>query len=120
MDTIEITAEDIAEILEKKHNIKNPFKSIDGLTKEDINNIIIETEISKFNKTFNRIFEENLLPEEEEKEEAEDSEDGPISEIGIKVIEELKESFKKIDKEKLLKLLFKLITKLVFGNNEEN
>ena len=116
MAEIQITAEDIAEILEKKYNIQNPFKSIDGLTKEDINNIIIETEISKFNKTFNTIFEENLLSEEE----GEDSEDGAINEIGIKVIESIKESFQKIDKEKLLKLLFKLITKLVFGNNEED
>ena len=116
MADIQITAEDIAEILEKKYNIRNPFKSIEGLTKEDINNIIVETEISKFNKTFNGIFEENLLPEEE----SEDSEDGPINEIGIKVIETIKESFQKIDKEKLLKLLFKLITKLVFGNNEED
>ena len=119
MADIQITAEDIAEILEKKYNIQNPFKSIEGLTKADINNIIIETEISKFNKTFNRIFEENLLPEEEE-EGREDSEDGPINEIGIKVIEAIKESFQKIDKEKLLKLLFKLITKLVFGNSEED
>ena len=116
MADIQITAEDIAEILEKKYNIQNPFKSIDNLTKDDINNIIIETEISKFNKTFNKIFGENLLPEEE----AEDSEDGPINEIGIKVIETIKESFQKINKEKLLKLLFKLITKLVFGNTEED
>lgn len=116
MADIQITAEDIAEILEKKYNIQNPFKSIDGLTKEDINNIIVETEISKFNKTFNKIFEEDLLPEEG----GEDSEDGAINEIGIKIVETIKESFQKLDKEKLLKLLFKLITKLVFGNNEED
>lgn len=116
MADIKITAEDIAEILEKKYNIVNPFKSIDGLEQEDINNIIIETEISKFNNTFNKIFEEDILPTEA----IGDSEDGPIGDIGIKIVETIKESFEKVDKEKLLKLLFKLISRLVFSNNEED
>ena len=116
MDSIEITPEDIAEILEKKYKIKDPFKSIDNLTKKDINEIIIETEISKFSNTFNKIFDEELLPVETNL----DSEDGAISDIGIKIVETLKESFEKVDKEKLLKLLFKLISRLVFNNNDEN
>ena len=116
MDNIEITPEDISEILEKKYKIVNPFKSIDGLNKEDINDVIIETEILKFNNTFNKIFEEDILPTEA----IGDSEDGPISDIGIKIVETIKESFEKVDKEKLLKLLFKLISRLVFSNTVED
>ena len=109
MSKMMITPEDITKILQKKYN-----KPIDEETKKEIDNFIIESEISRFNENFNKVFDENLLPSEENL----DLEDGTVNEIGIKIIESIKESLEKVNKEKLLKLLFKLITKLVFGNQD--
>ena len=109
MDNIFITHDDIAEILEKRYKEKKECENID-ITREDIDNFIIEAEIEKFNELFNNVFEEELLPFEKK----EDFEDGPMNEICLKIVESIRESFEKVDKEKLLKILFKLISKLVF------
>ena len=116
MADLMITPDDITEILKKIYKLKNPYESIENLTKTDVDNFIIESEISKFCDTFNRIFDEELLPVEINK----DSEDGALNDIGLKIVETIKESLEKVDKEKLLKLLFKLISKLVFNDSGEN
>ena len=110
MDNIFITPDDIAEILKKRYKEKKECENIDNITKKDIDNFIIEAEIEKFNELFNNVFEEELLPFEKK----EDFEDGPMNEICLKIVESIRESFEKVDKEKLLKILFKLISKLVF------
>ena len=110
MDNIFITPDDIVEILEKRYKEKKECENIDNITKKDIDNFIIEAEIEKFNELFNNVFEEELLPFEKK----EDFEDGPMNEICLKIVESIKESFEKVDKKKLLKILFKLISKLVF------
>ena len=103
-----ITAEDIQEILQKKYNTP-----LDEITKKEIDDYIIETEISRFNENFNRVFDEKIFPEENL-----DSEDGTVNEIALKIVESIKESLEKVSKEKLLKLLFKLISKLVLGDQD--
>ena len=105
-----IEPDDIVEILKKRYKKKKECENIDNITREDIDNFIIEAEIDKFNELFNNVFEEELLPFEKK----EDFEDGPMNEICLKIVESIRESFEKVDKEKLLKILFKLISKLVF------
>ena len=110
MENIFITPNEITEILKKRYKEKNECENIDNISKEDINNFIVEAQVDKFSELFNNVFEEELLPFEK----GEDFEDGPMNEICLKIIESIKESFEKVDKEKLLKILFKLISKLVF------
>lgn len=114
MGTMLITSDDITEILQKKYKEKNLNQSIDELTKLEVDNFIIESEISRFSDIFNHVFDERILPIEKYN----DSEDGAVNDICIKIIESIKESLEKVDKEKLLKLLFKLISKIVFRDSE--
>ena len=109
-----ITPDDITEILQKRYKEKNSGVSIDDITKADIENFIIESEVSKFCDTFNNVFGDRVLDVEI----GEDSVDGALSDIGIKIIDSIKDSLEQVDKEKLLKLLFKLISKLVFMDSE--
>ena len=109
-----ITFNDILEVLEKKCMVENSHKSIDDLTKAEIEKFILESEVARFSDIFNNLFENEILPVEEKM----DHVDGIGSEICLKIVNTIKESLKKIDKEKLLKVLFKLITKIILSEIE--
>ena len=85
------------------------INNINNISQGEIDNFVVECEVDKFNDLFNQIFEEEILPFDKSK----DYVDGPINEISLKIISNIKESIEKIDKEKLLKFLFKLIVKLI-------
>ena len=108
-----ITPEDITEILQKRYKEQNNCDSLDNLSKVDIDNFIIESEISKFSELFNGVFEDELLPLEYG-----DSEDGVVNNITLKIIESIKESLEKVNKEKLLKILFRLLSKMIFEDSD--
>ena len=114
MGTMLITFDDILEVLQKKCMLKNSYNSIDDLTKAEIESFILESEITRFSDIFNNLFEDEILPLEKKS----DCVDGKSEEICIKIIESIKESLKKVNKEKLLKVLFKLISKIIFNDSE--
>ena len=114
MGTMLITFDDILEVLRKKCMQKNSSDSIDDLTKAEIESFILESEITRFSDIFNNLFEDEILPLEKKS----DCVDGKGEEICIKIIESIKESLKKVNKEKLLKVLFKLISKIIFSDSE--
>ena len=115
MGTMLITFDDILEVLQKKCMLKNSNESIDDLTKAEIESFILESEITRFSDIFNNLFENEILPVEKNT----DCVDGKGEEILIKIVESIKESLKKIDKEKLLRVLFKLILKIIFSDIED-
>ena len=114
MGTMLITSDDILEVLQKKCMLENSCNSIDDLTKAEIESFILESEITRFSDIFNNLFENETLPLEKKI----DYVDGKGEEICIKIVESIKESLKKVDKEKLLKVLFKLISKIIFSDIE--
>ena len=115
MGTMLITFDDILEVLQKKCMLKNSRDSIDDLTKAEIESFILESEIERFSDIFNNLFENEILPVEKNN----DFVDGKGEEILIKIVESIKESIKKIDKEKLLKILIKLISKIILTDIED-
>ena len=109
-----ITFDDILEVLQKKCMLENSSESIDDLTKTQIESFILESEIARFSDIFNNLFENEILPIEKNT----DFTDGKGKEICIKIVESIKNSLKKIDKEKLLKVLINLISKIVLSDIE--
>ena len=101
-----ITSDNIFYILKKKYLQENPCESIDDLTEEEIEKFIFESEI------FKNLFENELLPLES------DCVDGIPNENCIKIIEYIKKSLKKVNKKKLLKVIFELILKIIFTESE--
>ena len=114
MGTMLITFDDILEILQKKCMLENSRESIDDLTKAEIESFILESEIARFSDIFNNLFENEILPIEKKT----DCVDGKADKICIKIIESIKESLRKVNKEKLLRVLFKLISKIIFSDSE--
>ena len=114
MGTMLITFDDILEVLQKKCMLENSCNSIDDLTKAEIESFILKSEITRFSDIFNNLFENEILPLEKKG----DCVDGKADEICIKIIESIKESLRKVDKEKLLRVLFKLISKIIFSDSE--
>ena len=104
MDNFFITPEETIELLKK-----NKESDINNITQEEIDDFVVNCETERFNDIFNRVFEEDLLPFEK----AGDCEDGSANEICLKIVATIKNYFDKIDKEKLLKFLFKLISDLI-------
>ena len=115
MGTMLITFDDILEVLQKKRMLENSRNSIDDLSKAEIESFILESEITRFSDIFNNLVEDEILLLEKK---GGDCVDGKADEICIKIIESIKESLRKIDKEKLLRVLFKLITKIIFSDSE--
>ena len=109
-----ITFDDILEVLQKKCMLENSSESIDDLTKTQIESFILESEIARFSDIFNNLFENEILPIEKNT----DFTDGKGEEICIKIVESIKNSLKKIDKKKLLKVLINLISKIVLSDIE--
>ena len=95
-----ITFDDILQVLQKKCMLENSCESIDDLTKTQIESFILESEIARFSDIFNNLFENEILPIEKNT----DFTDGKGEEICIKIVESIKNSLKKIDKEKLLNI----------------
>ena len=98
--TMLITFDDILQVLQKKCMLENSCESIDDLTKTQIESFILESEIARFSDIFNNLFENEILPIEKNT----DFTDGKGEEICIKIVESIKNSLKKIDKEKLLNI----------------
>ena len=115
MENFFVKPDEIVELLKKRIEKKNTEINIDNISSDEIDNFVINCEVDRFADLFNHIFEEEILPFEK----STDCEDGSVDLILLKIISSIKESFNKIDKEKLLKFLFKLITNLIFKKEEE-
>ena len=109
MNNFFISPEETIELISKRYKNKNNDSDISNITEEEINNFVINCETERFNDIFNRVFDEDLLPIEK----VGDCEDGSANEICLKIVASIKNYFEKIDKEKLLKFLFKLISDLI-------
>ena len=118
MENFFVRPNEIVEILKKRYEVKNNNNeelNIEEISTEEINNFVINREKKRFNDLFNKVFEEEILPAEDSNL---DSEDGPINEICLKIISEIKSAFEKLDKEKILKFCFKLIKELLINKEE--
>ena len=116
MENFFVKPDEIVELIKKRYEYKNDKEiNIDDISSTEIDNFVINCEVDRFADLFNCVFEEEILPFEK----STDCEDGSIDVILLKIISSIKESFDKIDKEKLLKFLFKLITNLILKKEEE-
>ena len=116
MENFFVKPDEIVELIKKRYEYKNDKEiNIDDISSTEIDNFVINFEVDRFADLFNRVFEEEILPFKK----STDCEDGSIDVILLKIISSIKESFDKIDKEKLLKFLFKLITNLILKKEEE-
>ena len=116
MENFLVTPNEIDDIIKRRYEFKNNNDkelNVEEISKEEINNFVINCEKDRFYDLFNRVFEEEILPTENT-----DSEDGPINEICLKIITEIKNTFEKLDKEKILKFCFKIIRELLFKKEE--
>ena len=114
MNNFFLSPEETIELITKKYKNENKESNINNITEEEINNFVVNYETERFNDIFNRVFEEDLLPIEK----AEDCKDGTANEICLKIVATIKNYFDKIDKEKLLKFLFKLISDLIIKKED--
>ena len=118
MENLFVTPDEITDILKRRYELKNnkgEESNIEEISEEDINNFVINCEKDRFYDLFNKVFEEEILPNENPNI---DSEDGPINEICLKIISEIKSAFGKLDKEKILKFCFKIINELLIKKEE--
>ena len=116
MENFLVTPNEIDDIIKRRYEFKNNNNkelNIEEISKEEINNFVINCEKDRFYDLFNRVFEEEILPTENT-----DSEDGPVNEICLKIITEIKDTLKKLDKEKILKFCFKIIRELLLKKEE--
>ena len=116
MENFLVTPNEIDDIIKRRYEFKNNNDkelNIEEISKEEINNFVINCEKDRFYDLFNRVFEEEILPTENT-----DSEDGPVNEICLKIITEIKDTLKKLDKEKILKFCFKIIRELLLKKEE--
>ena len=115
MENFFVKPEEIIELISKRYENKHDKEiNIDDISSAELDSFVVNCEIERFNDIFNRVFEEEILPVEK----SIDCEDGSTSNICLKIVAAIKESFDKIDKEKLLKFLFKLIADLIFKKEE--
>ena len=114
MDNFFISPEETIELIARKYKNTNKESDINNITLEEINDFVVNCGTERFNDIFNHVFEEDLLPTEKDR----DCVDGSANEICLKIVTEIKNYFGKIDKEKLLKLLFKLISDLIIKRED--
>ena len=122
MENFFVKPDEINDLIKKRFELSEndgEKMNIDNIPIEDINNFIIKKETERFNDLFNKVFEENILPTEEEVEKNFDSEDGPINEICLEIIKKIKNNIEKLDKTKLLNFIFKIIKYLILKREEE-
>ena len=118
MENLFVTPNEITDILKRRYELKNnngEELNFEEISEEEINNFVINCEKDRFYDLFNKVFEEEILPIENSNV---DSEDGPINEICLKIITEIKNKFEKLDKEKILKFCFKIISQLLLKKEE--
>ena len=118
MENFFIRPNEITDILKRRYELKNNNAeelNIEEISTEEMNNFVINCEKDRFYDLFNKVFEEEILPIENSNV---DSEDGPINEICLKIISEIKSAFEKLDKEKIVKFCFKLIKELIINREE--
>ena len=118
MENFFVRPNEITDILKRRYELKNnngEELNFEEISEEEINNFVINSETDRFYDLFNKVFEEEILPNENPNI---DSEDGPINEICLKIISEIKSAFEKLDKEKILKFCFKLIKELLINKEE--
>ena len=118
MENFFIRPNEITDILKRRYELKNNNAeelNIEEISTEEMNNFVINCEKDRFYDLFNKVFEEEILPIENSNV---DSEDGPINEICLKIISEIKSAFEKLDKEKIVKFCFKLIKELLINREE--
>ena len=115
MENFFVKPHEIIELLKKRIKDKDEEIDINKISQNEKDNFIVECEVDRFADLFNQIFEEEILPFDNSR----DCEDGEINEICFKIISSIKESLEKVDKEKLLKFMFKLIAKLILKKEEE-
>ena len=116
MENFFVRPNEITDILKKRYEFVNnngEELNIEEISEEEINNFFINCEKDRFYDLFNRVFEEEILPTENT-----DSEDGLVNEICLKIITEIKDTLKKLDKEKILKFCFKIISELLLKKEE--
>ena len=116
MENFFVKPNEITDIVKRRYEFKNnngKELNIEEISTEEINNFVINCEKDRFYDLFNRVFEEEILPTENT-----DSEDGPVNEICLKIITEIKDTLKKLDKEKILKFCFKIIRELLLKKEE--
>ena len=118
MENLFVTPNEITDILKRRYELKNnksEESNIEEISEEEINNFVINCEKDRFYDLFNKVFEEEILPIENSNV---DSEDGPVNEICLKIISEIRSTFEKLDKEKILKFCFKIIKELLLNKEE--
>ena len=118
MENLFVTPNEMTNILKRRYELKNnngEELNFEEISEEEINNFVINCEKDRFYDLFNKVFEEEILPIENSNV---DSEDGPINEICLKIITEIKDTLKKLDKEKILKFCFKVIRELLLKKEE--
>ena len=115
-----VKPDEVVELIKKRYEDKENNGeeiNLDEISSEEIDNFVINSETERFNDLFNRVFNENILPNSENCNL--DSEDGPINQICLEIITKIKNSFEKVDKLKLLNFFFKLIKELIIKEKEE-
>lgn len=121
MENFAFTPQEIVSILKKRYEIaKNNGVEIkeEDISKKEIESFIVEYELKRFNSLFNNVFSDfEDIFEIDNGGDHLDSEDG-VSEICLEIVNKIKENFQKVDKAKLLRFVFKLISKLVFKEEE--
>ena len=119
MENFFVRPNEITDLIKKRYesvNNNGEELNIEEISDEEIKNFIINCEKERFHDLFNKVFEEEILPTENIN--SEDCEDGPINEICLKIITEIKCAFKKLDKEKILKFCFKIVRELLLKKEE--
>lgn len=116
MDNIFVQPDEIQEIIKRRYLNKNEEIDLDKISSNEINNFVIKCETDRFNDLFDKVFEENILSNNNNNF---DYEDGNINIICLEIVSKIKKSLEKVDKLKLLNLLFKLIKDLIIKKEEE-
>ena len=121
MENFAFSPEEIVSILKKRYELaKNNAEEMkeEDISKKEINNFIVEYELKRFYSLFNNAFSdfENIFETDDGSDHL-DSEDG-VGEVCLEIVNKIKENFQKLDKAKLLRFIFKLISKLMFKEEE--
>ena len=116
MNNFFVKPNEIVELIKKRYEDKENNGeeiNLDEISSEEIDNFVINSETERFNDLFNRVFNENILPQ------SENCNLDSINKICLEIITKIKNSFEKVDKLKLLNFFFNLIKELIIKEKEE-
>ena len=99
MDNFFVQPDEIQEIIKRRYLNKNEEIDLDKISSNEINNFVIKCETDRFNDLFDKVFEENILSNNNNNF---DYEDGNINIICLEIVSKIKKSLEKVDKLKLL------------------